>query len=274
MWVKALKDVVDACASVSKLASASVAVPAASPNAPPPLEMEPQQRRRFEFFHNERMFVRHLTDICEELRFVEDRASRAGLLEERLQALEIPKDVFLPLCKSTDSFKRVLRITPKEARPFSTKARVPALVTLESELQWHANDDDCEGEPLDVANYMYWTYSSDAHDDLHKFHDLNSSSNALFGRQLNPDFLTLKTPKDHEDCPGIERRSSFLLSHLPGRGGGASENPAKPKSAPKPFNVWREKPKATGSVFTSPFSGRSSARFRRPPSFRNVTMPK
>jgi hypothetical protein len=42
---------------------------------------------------------------------------------------------YLPLCKSTDLFLKVLRITPKEAKPFSTKARCPALVTFETAAQ-------------------------------------------------------------------------------------------------------------------------------------------
>jgi hypothetical protein len=40
---------------------------------------------RYEFFNAEREFVRCLTDISEELRFVENREARGPLLEQRLQ---------------------------------------------------------------------------------------------------------------------------------------------------------------------------------------------
>ncbi|CAM9149316.1 unnamed protein product, partial [Phaeothamnion confervicola] len=95
-----------------------------------------QQRRRYEFFDAQRTFVRSLTDICEELRFVEDRSVRTVELEKHIKDLQIPSLCYLPLCKSTDPFKKVLRIPPGEAKAFSTKARCPALVTFETALQW------------------------------------------------------------------------------------------------------------------------------------------
>lgn len=64
-----------------------------------------------------------LTDICEALRFVEDRSKRSSVLESLLMGVDIPECVYLPLCKSTEPFQRVLKITANEAKAFSTKVR-------------------------------------------------------------------------------------------------------------------------------------------------------
>lgn len=66
-----------------------------------------------------------LTDICEALRFVENRSQRGGVLETLLSSVHVPDCAYLPLCRSTDAFQRVLRITPGEAKAFSTKVIEP-----------------------------------------------------------------------------------------------------------------------------------------------------
>lgn len=68
-----------------------------------------------------RKFVADLTDICEALRFEEDRSKRGALLESLLQEVNIPECGYLPLCRSTEPFHRVIKITPDEAKAFSTK---------------------------------------------------------------------------------------------------------------------------------------------------------
>ena len=62
-----------------------------------------------------------MTDVCETLRFEEDRSKRKALLDDLLPKLHIPDCAYLPLCRSTEAFQRVLRITPGEAKAFSTK---------------------------------------------------------------------------------------------------------------------------------------------------------
>ena len=47
--------------------------------------------------------------------------------------VKLPAAAYLPLCKSTDPWLRILRIIPEEARAFSTKARCPSLVIFEVE---------------------------------------------------------------------------------------------------------------------------------------------
>ncbi|CAM9635430.1 unnamed protein product, partial [Sphacelaria rigidula] len=87
------------------------------------VQMEAKRNKRFRFFNDERKFVSDLTDICEALRFVEDRSKRSSVLESLLMGVDIPECVYLPLCKSTEPFQRVLKITANEAKAFSTKVR-------------------------------------------------------------------------------------------------------------------------------------------------------
>lgn len=68
-----------------------------------------------------RQFVSDLTDVCEALRFVEPRSERGPKLEELLMKVKIPECGYLPLCRSTEPFQRVIKITPNEAKAFNTK---------------------------------------------------------------------------------------------------------------------------------------------------------
>lgn len=70
---------------------------------------------------NHRQFVSDLTDVCEALRFVEPRSERGPKLEELLMKVKIPECGYLPLCRSTEPFQRVIKITPNEAKAFNTK---------------------------------------------------------------------------------------------------------------------------------------------------------
>lgn len=62
-----------------------------------------------------------------------DRPIRTKALKERLPSVKVPPAAYLPLCKSTDPWSRVLGLIPEEARAFSTKARCPCLVLVEVE---------------------------------------------------------------------------------------------------------------------------------------------
>lgn len=104
------------------------------------------QIARYGFYRSERDFVRDLTDICEDLRFVPVPERKTALKEHSLK-LDIPGCVYLPMTKSTAQWFRVLKINPEKGHPFSTKARCPCLMTFEV-----INDGD-----VDLANYLYQT---------------------------------------------------------------------------------------------------------------------
>lgn len=58
---------------------------------------------------------------------------RKDSLKKSLAALQLPPLCYLPLNKSVDTFKCVLRPIPEECHAFSTKARCPALILFELE---------------------------------------------------------------------------------------------------------------------------------------------
>lgn len=124
-------------------------------------DLTPGQLARYEFFRNERRFVRRLTDIAEELRFFE-RDERKKLAPPKLRELHIPRCVYLPLCNSSDTWRRVCKSIPEATKVFSTKARCPTIMYFLSRfgedtpkqlsrpamsVQKKAN--------LDVAEYMH-----------------------------------------------------------------------------------------------------------------------
>jgi len=134
-------------------------------NAPPPMPSEkldwstvdltslsPSQIARFGFYRSERSFVRVLTDICEELRFV-DTSERKTKLREKLAKLDIPGCVYVPLCKSTDPWRRVLSVVPEESTAFSTRERCPCLICFEV-----TDDDDSQ---QDTATFLFKTLGAD-----------------------------------------------------------------------------------------------------------------
>ena len=110
----------------------------------------PLQVARYGFFKSERDFIRSLTDICEELRFV-DRSTRKAQLREKLGQLRIPGCVYLPICASTDRWRRVESVIPRGSTAFSTKERCPCL------MAFRVGSDPIPN--LDVANYLYLTLS-------------------------------------------------------------------------------------------------------------------
>ena len=109
----------------------------------------PAEFGRYQFFKSQRDFINRLTDISEEMRFL-DRAIRTKALKERLPDVKVPPAAYLPLCKSTAPWSRILSLLPEEARAFSTKARCPCLVLFEVERD----------SQLDVANYLHQRYGA------------------------------------------------------------------------------------------------------------------
>uniref|UniRef100_A0A7S2RYB8 PI3K/PI4K catalytic domain-containing protein n=1 Tax=Mucochytrium quahogii TaxID=96639 RepID=A0A7S2RYB8_9STRA len=115
--------------------------------------LTPAQIARYGFFRSEREFVRDLTDLCEELRFV-DVKDRKAKLRQRLPEINIPGCVYLPLCASTDTWERVVKVVPDKSFAFSTRERCPCLMTFETTC-----DDPEYG--LDTATYLYQTLGFD-----------------------------------------------------------------------------------------------------------------
>ncbi len=138
---------------VEALRAQAAAPPANLPHLYIKDELSDAEIARYGFFRSEREFVRSLTDICEEMRFI-DPKDRKPELKVRLDNLSIPGCVYLPLCKSTDPWSRVVRVISEKGHPFSTRKRCPCLMTFE--IKFEAPDD------TDVATYLFETLSHSA----------------------------------------------------------------------------------------------------------------
>ena len=100
--------------------------------APPPSsslfddsELTVSQIARYGFYKSERDFVRSLCDICEDMRFV-DRPKRKVMLKKLMHGLQIPGCVYLPLCRSTDQWRRVISVLPRKRTRFPRRNVAPA----------------------------------------------------------------------------------------------------------------------------------------------------
>ena len=122
-------------------------------------DLTPSQKARFQFFKDERDFVRNVCDVAEELRFVE-RSERKKLAPGFMEHLKVPACVYIPMCNSTDIWRRVEKTIPKETRVFNTKERCPTIIFFVSrrgeKMRHHRGG--MKDVNLDVAEYMHLQY--------------------------------------------------------------------------------------------------------------------
>ncbi|CAM9351074.1 unnamed protein product, partial [Laminaria digitata] len=189
----------------------------------------------------DRQFVSDLTDVCETLRFLDDRSKRNEMLESLLRTVHIPECGYLPLCRSTEPFQRVIKITANEAKAFSTKERVPSLVTFETEQTWAPGTESAGSPPLDVASFLHFAYGF--HAPMHQDHQRYSSI-ALRGGEdsiMEPDLLAVSEVREGEEMPTPRRHSrqgSFRF-----RAGSKPFANMPPVHLPGSLStVWRDKP--------------------------------
>jgi phosphatidylinositol 4-kinase len=121
-----------------------------SPNA-----LTRSQAARYEFFRNERDFVAAVCDVAEKLRFHEP-SERKKLAPGFVSEISLPPCGYVPLCKSTDIWRRVDSVMASETRVFNTNERCPMIYYFVAK----------RGEPvgstleprnpnLDVAEYLH-----------------------------------------------------------------------------------------------------------------------
>jgi phosphatidylinositol 4-kinase len=122
-------------------------------------DLTPSQRFRFEFFKDERDFVRNMCNVAEELRFV-PREERKKLAPGFMQQLVVPSCVYIPMCNSTDIWRRVEKTIPAETRVFNTKERCPTILFFVSRRgeQMKHHRGGMKDVNLDVAEYMHLQY--------------------------------------------------------------------------------------------------------------------
>jgi len=88
----------------------------------------------FKCFNDQRELVRALTNLAEELRFLEP-AERQRRLQPGLDGVPIPPEAFFPLGQSSAPLYKLLRFSYGENVVFNTKARCPLMLFLEAQEQ-------------------------------------------------------------------------------------------------------------------------------------------
>ena len=113
-----------------------------------------EQKQRLEFYQKERQFIADLCDVAEQLRFKE-RSERKKLAPSYVEKLQIPTttSAYVPMCNSTDIWRRVIETFPNDTRVFNTKERCPVILYFRTARGEVGNDDN-----LDVANYLHLSY--------------------------------------------------------------------------------------------------------------------
>lgn len=169
-------------------------------------DLSPVQKLRYDFFKNERDFVRNLTNIAEELRFKEPQ-QRKALVGGLVTNLNIPSCVYVPLCNSSDIWRRVHTPIAKETRVFNTNERCPVVmnfVTRRGEKVQHRYSGLSEAN-LDVAEYLHLLYevpdstmSSILEEEKHNGADDSTNGENLKDRKPSEGNLALLW-KDEED---------------------------------------------------------------------------
>jgi phosphatidylinositol 4-kinase len=120
-----------------------------------PNKLSRSQKARYEFFRNERDFVAAVCDVAEVLRFHEP-SERKKLAPGLVSEVKLPPCGYVPLCKSTDIWRRVDAVIASETRVFNTNERCPMIYYFVAK----------RGEPvgsaleprnpnLDVAEYLH-----------------------------------------------------------------------------------------------------------------------
>lgn len=100
--------------------------------------MEKERQKRYKYFHQQRDFVKALTDISEKMRLIDPPQERKKHLPAALEKLEIPEMAYIPLGRVTDPFCRITRVLTNEGTVFSTHSRAPCLLCFEV-IEDHVN---------------------------------------------------------------------------------------------------------------------------------------
>ena len=204
-----------------------------------PSELTPSQKARYEFFRNERDFVAAVCDVAEVLRFREP-SERKKLAPGLVADVKLPPCGYVPLCKSTDIWRRVDRVIANETRVFNTNERCPMIYYFVAK----------RGEPvgstlepknpnLDVAEYLHTLFkvpdtdplrltSIGEHDDELKLGDSNEDLDQVDKGEVkveeqDEDYdefeLTMEDPTERQNSVWSEdskSSKSFLSSSIKG----------------------------------------------------------
>ncbi len=115
------------------------------------------QKARYDFFKNQRDYLRNMTNIAEELRFA-DREHRKKMAPPLVESMSTPPCVYIPLCNSTDVWRRVNSAIARETRVFNTKERCPVVMYFLSRRDEKLSSRALTNNSIDVAEYLKLQY--------------------------------------------------------------------------------------------------------------------
>ena len=200
-------------------------------------DLSPIQLDRYNLFNNERLYIQALTDIAEKLRF-QERDDRKKNAPKLIAEMNIPETIYLPLCNSSDIWRRVIAPIPNETRVFNTKARCPVIMyftTKRGERMKRAHSQQCDPN-LDVAEFLHLYFDvpeaiiEEQEGEDEKNADLNPSDDVEVTMKVKDENMRLSehntgsvvwTSEDHDDDDDDEADAAG------GASGPASANPVK-----------------------------------------------
>jgi phosphatidylinositol 4-kinase len=121
-------------------------------------KLTPSQQARYDFFKNERDFVSSVCEVAEVLRFREPK-DRKGLAPGLVSEVVIPPCSYVPLCKSTDVWRRIDSVMAADTRVFNTKERCPMIYYFVAKRGEKIGTMLGPRNPnLDVAEYLHMQF--------------------------------------------------------------------------------------------------------------------
>jgi len=117
-------------------------------------DLSPSEYSRYQFFKEQRQFVRDMCDVAEQLRFKE-RTERKLLAPGLMEKLYTPPCAYIPMCNNTDAWRRVTKFIPDATKVFNTKERCPVIM-------YYVNEVGTPSDPsIDVATFLHLTFNHD-----------------------------------------------------------------------------------------------------------------
>ncbi len=170
LWIKLLRGESEANALIPHIISSDEVDHVArareeKKEASPPVKTVPalnkltsSQQARYDFFKNERDFVSSACDVAEVLRF-HDPKERKALAPGLVSAVKLPPCAYVPLCKSTDVWRRVDSVMASDTRVFNTKERCPMIYYFVAKRGEKIGTTlGIKNPNLDVAEYLHMQF--------------------------------------------------------------------------------------------------------------------
>ncbi|KAL3801102.1 hypothetical protein HJC23_002395 [Cyclotella cryptica] len=232
LWMKLLRGESEANALIPHIISSDEGDEEKKEDKNSPYKLSSSQQARYDFFKNERDFVASVCDVAEVLRFYEPK-ERKKLAPGLARKVDLPPCGYVPLCKSTDIWRRVDSVMADDTRVFNTNERCPMIYYFVAKRGERVGGAIGPNNPnLDVAEFLHMQFQvpdveplgkleaigeGDDHDD-HEGQEITAIS--ALGSNLDEDEnedefeLTMEDPTDGRKDSIWEDDSKFKMSTL------------------------------------------------------------